>query len=106
MGRAIRLIRRLVWVFVLTVALAGKGEGQSPFTFVQICDPQLGTVVLVTLACLMDGKTDAALRSKALLISQRGSLDSPGAVMLQLMEGKVTQVTASDPSRSLKRLHD
>jgi len=33
------------------------------------------------------------------------ALDSPGAVMLKLREGKVKEITVADPSRSLKRLH-
>ncbi len=33
------------------------------------------------------------------------SLDSPGAVMLKISEGKVKKITVADPSRSLSRLH-
>ena len=33
------------------------------------------------------------------------SLDSPGAVMLKISEGKVKEITVADPSRSLSRLH-
>ncbi len=33
------------------------------------------------------------------------SLDSPGAVMLKIREGKVKEITVADPSRSLMRLH-
>jgi chondroitin AC lyase len=33
------------------------------------------------------------------------SLDSPGAVMLKMAEGKVAEITAADPSRTLDRMH-
>jgi len=33
------------------------------------------------------------------------SLDSPGAVMLKISEGKVKEITVADPSRSLSRIH-
>ncbi len=33
------------------------------------------------------------------------SLDSPGAVMLKMAKGKVTEITAADPSRNLDRMH-
>jgi chondroitin AC lyase len=33
------------------------------------------------------------------------SVDSPGAVMLKIVEGEVKEITVADPSRSLKRIH-
>ena len=33
------------------------------------------------------------------------SLDSPGAVMVKISEGKVKKITVADPSRSLSRMH-